>query len=350
VTHRRDFARSLGIGLGLFSAHASAGPGDASRLEYARDERAQQCPDRAALREAVSKRLGYDPFFPAARQAVVVEITSVDDGLHAELRLLDENGIIRGSRQLHERPGHCDELVASLALAISIALDPAAGLALTESAGEPAPATEAGATNAEADAADARETPTQVEPPRPPQPPRGKARAASASTGAGSLASLLSWRAQGFAALGNAPSPAVGFRVAAGLRGKWLALSGEFADQFPSSRAVAGGGRARASLLSATLVPCVVHGWASGCVLASFGSLTTEGEQIPAPFRQSTAQVTVGARLGYTPALTRHFRLMLDLDVLKPLLPVTLRLREQDVWHAPLLSYAAGLGLEVQFP
>jgi len=335
------------MGLGLFSPHASAGPGDASRLEYARDERAQQCPDRAALREAVSKRLGYDPFFPAARQAVVVEITSVDDGLHAELRLLDENGIIRGSRQLHERPGHCDELVASLALAISIALDPAAGLALTESTGEPAPTTEDGAANVEADTADARETPTQAEPPRP---PRGKARAPNTTTGAAPAASFVSLRAQGFVALGNAPSPAVGFRVAAGFRGKWLALSGEFADQLPSSRAVAGGGRARASLLSGTLVPCVVHGWASGCVLASFGSLTTEGEQIPAPFRQSTAQVSVGARLGYTPALTRHARLMLDLDVLKPLLPVTLRLREQDVWRAPLLSYAAGLGLEVQFP
>src|SRR6185295_17631976 len=101
-------------------------------------------------------------FFPAARQAVVVEITSVDDGLHAELRLLDENGIIRGSRQLHERPGHCDELVASLALAISIALDPAAGLTLPESTGEPAPGTEDGTANAETDAEDARETPTPV--------------------------------------------------------------------------------------------------------------------------------------------------------------------------------------------
>ena len=41
---------------------------------------------------------------------------------------------------------------------------------------------------------------------------------------------------------------------------------------------------------------------------------------------------------------------MLDLDVLKPLLPVTLRLREQDAWHAPLLTYTIGFGLEVQFP
>lgn len=348
MTHRSWLAALLGIGLGSSCASAQAAPGDATRLEYARDDRAQNCPDRAALREAVSKRLGYDPFFPAARQAVVVQITTVDDGLRAELRLLDENGIIRGSRELHERPEQCDELVASLALAISIALDPAAGLDVPADAGDVALAAAASASAGTAGEASTSEAPLEAEPvvsgpaePSPSPPP---------SAGASSPPTHLVLRAQGFSALGTVPAPAFGFRLAAGFQRGWLAVSAEFADQLPVSTEVEGGGRARASLLGVALVPCYASDWLRGCLLASVGSLTTEGEQVPDPSRQSTAQVSVGTRVAFTPALTRHLRLMVDIDVLKPLLPVTLRLQDEDVWSSPWLTAAAGLGLEVQFP
>lgn len=346
MTARSWLAGLLGMGLGSSCASAQAAPGDATRLEYARDERAQHCPDRAALREAVSKRLGYDPFFPAARQAVVVQITSVEDGLRAELRLLDENGIIRGSRELRERSAQCDELVASLALAISIALDPAAGLDVPADASDAAPAAIA---SASAGQDDASEAPAEAELPAPPPAEPSRAPPPSAPVSSSPRAHVV-LRAEGFSALGTAPALAFGFRLAAGVQRGWLAVSAELADQLPVSADVEGGGRARASLLSVALVPCYASDWARGCLVASVGSLTTEGEQVPEPSRQSTAQVSVGARVAFTPALTRSLRLMVDIDVLKPLLPVTLRLQDQDVWSSPWLTAAAGLGLEVQFP
>ena len=106
------------VAIAAWTNRVQAAPGGAARLEYARSERAAACPDRGALKAAVSKRLGYDPFLPAARQTIVVEIIDVDGGLRAQMRLSDENGLIIGSRELREQAGHCDELVASLALAI----------------------------------------------------------------------------------------------------------------------------------------------------------------------------------------------------------------------------------------
>jgi len=341
----------------LPAAPAVAGPGDATRLEYARDAGAQSCPDRAALREAVRKRLGYDPFFPAARQAIVVEITSAGGGLRAELRLLDENGIIRGSRELHEQSPHCDELVASLALAISIALDPSAALDARPSDDEAQSNADAATTQQASDDDDAAAARTEHEQdgsasaaPAEKQPARSsRPRAhieqprATAHTGA------IALRAAGFVALGSAPKPAAGLRLGAGYGVDWFSISAEFADQLAVSRAVSGGS-ARASLLSVSLVPCVTGRWAAACALVSVGSLMTEGEQVPAPFRQHTAQVNVGARLEYAPALSRSLRLLVDVDLLKPLVPVTLRLQSTDVWRTPFFSGAVGLGLEVQFP
>jgi len=94
--------------------HARAAPGDATRLEYARSARAATCPDRSALQAQVSQRLGYDPVFHAARQTNTVEIIDVGDDFRAQMRLMDENGIIVGSRELREKIGHCDELVVTI--------------------------------------------------------------------------------------------------------------------------------------------------------------------------------------------------------------------------------------------
>jgi len=340
----------------LSAARAVAGPGDATRLEYARDAGAQGCPDRAALREAVRKRLGYDPFFPAARQAIVVEITSASDGLHAELRLLDENGIIRGSRQLHEQSPHCDELVASLALAISIALDPSAALDARPSDDEAQSVADAATARGASDDANAARTEREQDgtasaPQAETQPtPASRPRKHPGKPPAAAHTDAVALRATGFAALGSAPKPAVGVRLGAGYRVDWFSVSAEFADQLPVSRAVSGGGSARASLLSAALVPCVTGRWAAACALVSVGSLTTEGEQVPAPFRQHTAQVNAGARLEYAPELSRNLRLLVDVDVLKPLVPVTLRLQNTDVWSTPFFTGAVGVGLQVQFP
>jgi hypothetical protein len=63
----------VAFALALASLRAEASP--AAHLVYVRDPTASVCPDEESLRQAVRRRVGYDPFFPWAKTTVVVEIT-----------------------------------------------------------------------------------------------------------------------------------------------------------------------------------------------------------------------------------------------------------------------------------
>ncbi len=341
---------ALIAGSTLVSTRSRAGPGDATRLEYARSARAAKCPDRDALKGSVSKRLGYDPFFPAARQTVVVEITDQNDELQAQMSLVDEQGVIVGSRTLRENIAHCDELVASLALAISIALDPSA--ALNEEPATPEPP------KARADEATHQEAQPEPEPAgdsaQPASEPKrattaAKSRRTAAPSPQSASERAVTARAAAFASLGVAPSLAAGFRVGLGLHRRWFELIAEFAHQFPAQRAAPSGGYARASLNEALLAPCITKDWLAGCALISVGSLQSRGLGVPEPVIASSLYFALGARLELQPRLAGPLYLLLNSDIQKSLTPVTLRLRGEDVWKPPLVSVALGAGLAVRF-
>jgi hypothetical protein len=342
-------ASALGAAL-LYASVAHAAPGDGTRLEYARSDRAAACPDRDALQSAVAKRLGYNPFFPAARQTIVVEITDTDSGLRAAMRLVDEHGMIIGSRELSDQVQNCGELVASLALAISIALDPSAALGAAQAADDVAqPAT---APKKEA-------TPSEAAPPAPPRredvpqaaPPVAETRRVPrdfAPAGAGN-ARPSALRASAFGSLGVAPSAAAGVRLGGGFRANWFELVAEFSDQFAASRDVPGG-TARAALLSGIVAPCWAARWFAGCALFDVGSLRTEGQSVQSPHVQRSRYVAAGMRAELDPVLVGPLHALANLDILKSLTPVALRLYGQQVWQTPFVSLAASLGLEVRFP
>jgi hypothetical protein len=338
----------FGLALAMLGPRTvAAAPGDATRLEYARDVAAANCPDRAALREAVKRRLGYDPFFPAARQAIVVQITLEADGLLGTMRLLDDEGLIRGTRELRERREHCEELVASLALAVSIALDPSAAL---QAAPEPPAATPESSRAATDAAAEARASAA------PPQPaataiPTGRSRRGRDQGSPGAPERGLRWgpRAQIFGAFGAAPGVVGGARGGLALGLDWFALTAELAYQVPATRAVEGPARARTTSWSAGLAPCYQRFSFYGCALLSAGYLTSEGE-VAASNRVTSTQVALGLRLEYVPALGERVRLLVGLDALKPLLPLTFRLQEREVWASPWLTLVAATGLQLEFP
>jgi len=108
------------------SVACPASAGLSATLVYLRSGTAESCPDRAALRQAVARRLGYDPFFGAAPYTVVAEVSGNGSELRARARLLNESGIVLGNRELSGTGTDCAELLASLALAISLTLDPMA--------------------------------------------------------------------------------------------------------------------------------------------------------------------------------------------------------------------------------
>jgi hypothetical protein len=358
----RRLARGLGavvLGATLFGATAlcargaQAAPGDGTRLEYARSDRATHCPDQDALKSAVSTRLGYDPFFPAARQTIVVEITDTDSGLRAHMSLVDEHGIIVGSRELSDKVENCDELVASLALAISIALDPSAALGADAALDDVAPpattqkkeATEsAPETSAKSDAEAPPSTPTPEK--MPDHATRTFPTRDRNASGNGLHAAL---RAGAFSVLGVAPSLAFGARVGGGVRSDWFELVAELSDQFAANRSV-NGGTAQASLLDGTLAPCWTARWFAGCALFNAGSLRTVGSGVQSPLVQRSLYLSAGARAEVDAVIVGPLRLLANLDVLKSLTPVTLVLYGQEVWKTPFASLGASLGLEVRFP
>lgn len=93
-------------------------------LRYARGPGAQQCPDDAAVRAAVAKRLGYRPWQPGAQRTVEAHIQRQQEGLQATVVMVERSGQMLGSRTLHSPTGDCVELTARMTLAISIAIDP----------------------------------------------------------------------------------------------------------------------------------------------------------------------------------------------------------------------------------
>src|SRR5437016_3679322 len=95
-----------------------------SRLTYSRGQGAESCPDEAAIRKAVAARLGYDPFFPSADKTIIALITREQQKLHAIVQLVDDHGLVKGLREFRTRSDKCDELIATVSLAISIAIDP----------------------------------------------------------------------------------------------------------------------------------------------------------------------------------------------------------------------------------
>src|SRR6516225_97288 len=88
------------------TAHASP----SARLVYARSPDAATCPDEAALRKAVTARFGYDPFFPWAMQAVVVQVWRTPHGFASRVQAVDEHGLALGTRELSSEGQSCDEL------------------------------------------------------------------------------------------------------------------------------------------------------------------------------------------------------------------------------------------------
>ena len=82
------------------------------------------CPHEPELKDAVIARLGYDPFALDARRVALVDITSEHRQLTARVRLIAQDGVTQGSRELEGGLKDCTELFESVALALAIAIDP----------------------------------------------------------------------------------------------------------------------------------------------------------------------------------------------------------------------------------
>ncbi len=108
-------------------------------------------------------------------------------------------------------------------------------------------------------------------------------------------------------------------------------------------------GKVSASILGASILPCVHFGIAFGCSGLTLGALRGEGEGIESPHQDSQLFAAVSVRGGAELAVTRSFWLRGYLEGTAPITRIALQLAEQDVWRMPTVAARLGLAAGVRF-
>lgn len=314
-----------------------------TRLTYQRGTGAEHCPDEAVLRKAVSARLGYDPFFPWADRTIVARIEADRGIVRGSVELLDEQGVVRGSRKLHAKENQCEELVSGMALAISIAIDPTS---LDRGGVGPAGASESEEEDSEgeewAEAQSARSDSSSklprekfdVSPPSPPSKPPP----------------LIPELDLGAAvSTGLAPSVGVGplFEVGARLGSVSAGFTGLY--QFVLDRA-AGVGSVSSSYAEGGLVGCYHFGVAFACARVSAGRLGVTGNGVSRPSSAAGIVWRVGPRGGVVLPLSKTLGVRFTFDASFDLGRQTVKLDQQDIWPSPIVGAVGAVALHGLFP
>ena len=305
-----------------------------ARLVYARAPDAASCPDETTLRSAVAARFGYDPFFPWAKQTVVVQMWRSDHRYRARVQMVDAQGMAQGTRELASDGDSCSTLFDTTALAISIALDAAAKL-------EPPPPPEPASPPPGAVPPEPAPAP-QYDDQSPPRPSEGPSPQAPGP-----------WRGfAGAALLGSAnvaPSLAAGFAAFGEARWHDASLALEARIDAPASMDVAPGGRVTSWIFGAGLVPCGHYAVASLCAVGFLGSLQAWSSNVSSPRADQALFVAAGGRVGLEWPLSDALALRAQLDVLRNVRPAAFQIDTQ-VWSAPDFLVTAGAGVAVRFP
>jgi hypothetical protein len=320
-------ARRWGLGLLVLGGAALpriARAEERARLVYVRSEGAEACPDEIALRLRVVARLSYDPFSPGASRVVVARIDAVPKALLGTVELVDAQGMSSGKRELSSTPESCEELARSMALSISLAIDP------------------------DREQSPPAASPAEPEPePAPPAPPRGReepARAVSATPGhffAG-LAFV--------GAVGALPAPALGGLGSFGFRTRYFSVALEGRASWSLERELTPRGSIDGSLIGGGLSACGRLDYVGACFVALAGVQALESSGVAAAQARSATFVGLGPRLSFRGARSAHgVAFTASLEGLLSLTRNRAYFSGVEIWRSPALSGAALLGIDLPF-
>lgn len=339
----RTWVSVLAFGAILFSARgAFAGP--RARLVYTRNPGAEACADEKALRDAVAARIGYDPFFPYADRTVVVAIEARGDHLAARIDLVDDQSRGQGARVIEASNRECDALFDTVALTISIAIDPRALV------GKPA-ANEAQTSPPAADEEPAPPLPEAiVHPVETNAPPRGdvdqpQPQPSSERNARSPLRLAAGLRGE----VGTVPAPTPAVSLGAAMIWPRVSLGLELSSTLPASKDVDSGGRVRGWLLRSSLVPCFRVTRLALCGVASIGRFSGSGESVTQPEDHGALFLSAGGRASLDVPLDRRFGLAIDAELGGNLQRTTLRVGPDDVWRAPPVYASLGASVFFEF-
>lgn len=323
---RLELAIALGGLVTAVAPAAWAGNSTAS-LVYARGDLAQ-CPEEGEVRDAVSTRLGYDPFDPRSPTRITAVITRERGGLRARVDLRNEATGAVGQRDLTSARSDCTELASAMELAISIAIDPSSltrpvGTAPEEALPTPPPPEE------------------HASPPLELAPPAPTTEAERMRLLAGAVASV---------GYGTTPGVSSGGAVFAGVRRGRLSLRVDARLGLPGTEDATPTHGVRGSLLAAGLAPCVHFGVGMGCAVVVVGRFHGEGRGVDVPMEDDVVYAAAGLRAGVELPLGAHVFVPIHAEGLVPLTHERLRLDDRVVWESAPVTVAATLGLGVTFP
>jgi hypothetical protein len=324
---RRALVRWMTVAL-VFGSPLPVFAFPSSRLVYARASGAESCPAEPEVRKEVATRLGYDPFFPWAQRTIVVQVARGSKGLRATVQLVDADGMVKGGRELASTADDCDELMRSVALNVSIAIDPDSAdrkvdAVPTPPEGEPEPA---------GGRRDERPRPLAA-------PPAAVADPAEAPSQPPAVVPFVG--AGVHLATGLTPVASAGPSLTAGFSWGWGSLAGEIGGDW----GVGLEHEVRANQVSFSLVPCVAGRLVVGCVVGSIGELYAEAVR-----SDHAMQASVGLRLGAAVALARGLTFTPYVGAALPLERTIVTIGGARAWQVAKVAGAAGLQLAVAFP
>ena len=340
---RLAFAVALAVCLVSVPARADppvAAPSSTAQLEYTLTAGAERCPGDQELRDAVSARLGRDPFTPQALHRLTVRLGGVGSQLFGDVYLVDMAGQARG-RRFVAPSGECARLIASITLDVSLALSPLP-VAPAQADRQPRPMeVRAPARGPWAPQPSAASTPTRTAPPAT-SPPRAPPWGVEVSAWGGVAANV-------------APNTAGGLAVGVALnKGSWWSIGIETRGYFPNSTDEADGASAAVSSFMVGAMPCArTSTWLPipvfGCLVAAVGALHTEGTGVDVPQEDSDVYVGLGGRVGFEIPLMSRLALRVHGEV--AWVPVTwdVRLAGEVVWDTPPVMVGAGGGFVTYF-
>jgi hypothetical protein len=272
------------------------------------------------------------------------EISRVGTGYHARIKLVDADNVVRGTRELSHPSERCADIVAAMALSMSIAIDPDSlmGPRIVADAGAPSPVV------------DASSEPTPL--PSPSAPPLAAAPTTSGRPPDAPPAPLHLEVGLGPSLwLGASPAPNVGGFVFARLRFRWFSVALEGRGDLPASHAVSTG-TVQTSLFFGGVSPCAHLEWAGRlpgalgfCGVVAVGSLRATSQNVTTPSEDSALHAAVGPRLVLEVPLFRGFSVGARAEGLVTLTPQRLRIDGAEAYTLSRFSLGIGLNAIVRF-
>lgn len=323
--------------LALLFVDRDAAASPTSKLVYARAPGAEACPDETAFRATVATRTGYDPFFPFAKRTVVTRLDVVDPQFRARMEILDAHGRLVGEKTFVSTDGDCDELVRTLALAVSLAIDVADGPEATESAPVdaeplPPPAPEPITVRSPEDVGSARMDPD---------------RAVSDASRDSRPRWTASLDTRG--ALGLGPGPSLGLSVGGGIRGEGWSAGLEGRWDAGTRGSVDPNGAVAISVVSGAATACAHLGVAFGCALAAVGRIGASSSGVVRPASDDALFLAAGTRLGVELPMGPRWALRGSLELAAAPLRHAVRIGREDVYETSLFFASLGVGATFAF-